>query len=275
MSAGLEEQRIGFIGCGAMARALCGGLIAGGFPATQINGSDPSDSQRSDFTAALDVETTADNTELVAVSDIIVLCTKPGVVIDMLQNLPTQAHAQTKLFISIAAGIQIKALESAIGSGSRVIRVMPNTPALIGEGVSVLCPNQACTEADRVAANSLFRSVGITWVAPEEAMMDAVTALSGSGPGYIFLLLEALGEAGLKQGLPKEAAEQLAFQTVLGAARLALESEASPADLRAQVTSPGGTTLAGLNHLEKAQFREAIHGAVEAATRRSRELGED
>jgi pyrroline-5-carboxylate reductase len=151
---------------------------------------------------------------------------------------------------------------------------MPNTPALVGEGATAFAANAEATEADRVAARALFEAVGTAWEAPSEDLLDAVTGLSGSGPAYVFVFLEALGDAGVRMGLPREAAHLLATQTVLGAARLALESGRPPAELRNQVTSPGGTTIAGLERLEAAGFRSAIGDAVEAATRRSRELGQ-
>ena len=150
---------------------------------------------------------------------------------------------------------------------------MPNTPALVGAGATAFVANQEATEADRAAARLLFEAVGIAWEAPSEELLDAVTGLSGSGPAYLFLFLEALCEAGVRAGLPEDACSALATQTVLGAARLAAESGRAPAELRQRVSSPGGTTVAGLARLEAAGFRSAIHDAVEAATLRSRELG--
>ncbi|MAJ60231.1 MAG: pyrroline-5-carboxylate reductase [bacterium TMED88] len=274
MSEGLAEQKIGFLGCGAMARALCGGLVAGGVPKAHLRGSDPNPSQRENFADSLGIETTGDNEVLVASSDIVVLCTKPGLVAEAIGALPETLRTEPRLWISIAAGIRLSALEQSLGTPSRIIRVMPNTPALVGQGASVFCPNASANESDRAAAESLLAWVGTTWEAPNEEMLDAVTGLSGSGPAYVFLFLEALAEAGQKQGLPREAADALAFQTVLGAARLAIESELSPAELRAQVSSPGGTTVAGLAELDRAGFRDAVDRAVTAATHRSRELGE-
>jgi len=150
---------------------------------------------------------------------------------------------------------------------------MPNTPALVRAGATALCGNAAAGPAEVALASELFASVGSVWVAQSEPQLDAVTGLSGSGPAYVFLLLEALGAAGERMGLPREAADQLAFQTVFGAAKLALESERTPAELRQQVSSPGGTTLAGLARLEALGFAAAVDAAVEAATLRSRELG--
>ena len=274
MGNGLEGQRIGFVGCGAMARALCGGLVGAGVPTESLRGSDPDAGQRAAFEGELGVATTTDNSELVASSDIVVLCVKPGLVARVLRELPDGAGADKKLWISIAAGVRIQGLEVVLGTDCRIVRVMPNTPALVGEGASVLCPNTRASEADRAAAEAVFSAVGTTWEAPAEHLLDAVTGLSGSGPAYVFLFLEALGDAGVRQGLPREAAYQLAFQTVAGAARLALESGRHPADLKDQVTSPGGTTIAGLEQLEAAGVRAAVYQAVEAATRRSRELGD-
>jgi len=274
MSEALDGWRIGFIGCGAMARALCGGLLAAGIPKSHLRGTDVVASQRTSFTQEFGVETGEDNGELVSASDIVVVCVKPGAVVDMLRALPESSTPESKLWISIAAGVRIDALERALGPASRVVRVMPNTPALIGEGASVLSPNARTSPADRAAAEALFAAVGTTWQATHEGMLDAVTGLSGSGPAYVFLILEALGDAGVRQGLPRDAAYQLAYQTVIGAARLAQQSGRHPASLKDQVTSPGGTTIAGLEQLEAGGVRAAIYNAVDAATRRSRELGQ-
>ena len=272
MTSPFESKRIGFIGCGAMARALAGGLAASGLPADQMMGADVAPEQREGFEAALGIRTVDDNGTLLAQCDALVLCVKPGVVVSVLEGLDKSADLQRPLWISIAAGIRIGTLEAALPPGARIIRTMPNTPALVGAGASVLCPNNAALEADQALAEALFAAVGTTWLAPNEGLMDAVTGLSGSGPAYLFLFLEALGEAGIQQGLPPEAAQALAIQTVFGAAKLALEDDRSPAQLREQVSSPGGTTLAGLAQLGEADLRGALSKAVEAATARSREL---
>lgn len=275
MTSPLDAKRIGFIGCGAMARALAGGLLAAGVPADRMRGSDVAEDQRRGFEEALGVAASPDNNPLVAHSDVLVLCVKPGGVAQVLEDLEGQPRLERPLWISIAAGVRIATLAGALPPGARIIRTMPNTPALVGAGASVLCPNSACSEADAALADALFAAVGSTWQAPSEAMMDAVTGLSGSGPAYLFLFLEALAEAGVSQGLPAEAAQALALQTVFGAAKLALEDDRSPAELRAQVSSPGGTTLAGLAELDQGDLRGSLQRAVEAATRRSRELSGD
>ena len=272
MTRSLESKKIGFVGCGAMARALAGGLLAAGVPANQMGGADVADAQRRDFENALGIPTFAANPELVAQSDVLVLCVKPGVMVDVLSGLQDQPGLERPLWISIAAGIRIATLEAALPAGARIIRTMPNTPALVGAGASVLCPNSAAREADEAIAEALFAAVGSTWRAPTEDLMDAVTGLSGSGPAYLFLFVEGLAEAGVRQGLPEDAALALARQTVFGAAKLALEDGRTPADLRAQVSSPGGTTLAGLAQLDLADLRSALDRAVAAATARSREL---
>lgn len=272
MSSPLESKRIGFIGCGAMARALAGGLRAAGVPADRLGGADVSADQRGEFEASLGVQTFAENPELVAQSDVLVLCVKPGVMVSVLEGLADEPELERPLWISIAAGIRIATLEAELPQGTRIIRTMPNTPALVGAGASVLCPNSAAGEEDVAVAESLFAAVGSTWRAPGEDLMDAVTGLSGSGPAYLFLFLEALADAGARQGIPPQAALDLALQTTFGAAKLALEDGRSPAELRAQVSSPGGTTLAGLAQLDLADLRGALDRAVEAATVRSREL---
>ena len=271
--AALGQRRIGFIGCGAMAQALAGGLLAAGVEPGQLLGADPFPAQRDKWTKTLGVEATDDNDALVADCQIVVLCVKPGLATDVLSGLSEPANAKMPLWISIAAGVSIAKLSDALPKGARVIRTMPNTPAICGAGATALCAGEGVEADELAAAEALFGAVGITWVAPDEAQLDAVTGLSGSGPAYVFLVLEALGDAGVRQGLPRDASYRLAFQTVLGAAKLALESGQHPAALKDQVTSPGGTTIAGLERLEALGVRAAFDEAVEAATKRSRELG--
>lgn len=272
MTGGLEDSRIGFIGCGAMAEALAGGLIAAGVPSANLVAADPAESQRDGIAERLGIRTSAENADVVGESDIVVLAVKPGVVTAVLHDLANTADLARPLWISIAAGIPLAAIESGLPPGARVVRAMPNTPALVGAGATALCANASASQAERATAAALFEAVGTTWVTPDESQLDAVTGLSGSGPAYVFLILEALGDAGVRMGLPRDAAYQLAFQTVYGAAKLALESGRHPAALKDQVTSPGGTTIAGLARLEAGGVRAAIYEAVTAATARSREL---
>jgi len=266
----LAQQRIGFIGGGAMAEALAGGLIAAGIAPGRILASDVDAGRRERLRSALGVASCDDNARVARESDLVVIAVKPGLVEAALEGA---GGASRPLWISIAAGVPLARLARALPAQARIVRAMPTTPALVRAGATALCANAAAGPADLALARELFASVGSVWVAQAEPQLDAVTGLSGSGPAYVFLLLEALGAAGERMGLPRAAADQLAFQTVFGAAKLALESERSPAELRQQVSSPGGTTLAGLAKLEALGFRQAIEAAVEAATLRSRELG--
>jgi pyrroline-5-carboxylate reductase len=269
----LAERRIGFLGCGAMAQALAGGLCQAGVSTDQLLGADLAAAQREVFEEKLGIKTCGDNAELVAASDVVIVCLKPDVVPVALAALGNTAELGRSLWISLAAGVSIEKIQSALPDGTRIIRTMPNTPALVQAGATALCPNAASSEEDVAIADALFAAVGVTWVTQDESQLDAVTGLSGSGPAYVFLILEALGDAGVRQGLPREAANRLAFQTVMGAAKLAIESGKHPGVLKDQVTSPGGTTIAGLQRLEEAGVRAALYDAVEAATQRSKELG--
>jgi pyrroline-5-carboxylate reductase len=271
----LGGTQIGIIGAGAMGGALAAGLLAAGTGAAAIRAADPDPDRRATLERERGIRCGADNRELVAQSDLVVLAVKPSQVTTVLRELggPGNASLTRPLWVSIAAGVSLSSLAENLPPDARLVRSMPNTPALVGEGATAFVANPEATEADRAAARVLFESVGTAWEAPSEGLLDAVTGLSGSGPAYVFAFLEALGDAGVHMGLPRDASYALATQTVLGAARLALESGRHPAELREQVTSPGGTTIAGLERLEAAGFRSAIHDAVEAATRRSRELG--
>jgi pyrroline-5-carboxylate reductase len=214
------------------------------------------------------IHSAPDATAAVEISQAVLLCVKPAGIIPLITSL--QGVKESRLLISIAAGVTLKAMEAAAGH-HRVIRVMPNTPALIGQGASAYALGSKCTSADRAVAESLLGAVGsVTQVA--ESLLDAVTGLSGSGPAYVFTFIEALADGGLAEGLSREQALQLAAQTVAGAAALVLQSGQHPAILRDQVTSPGGTTIAGLAALEARAFRSACIEAVRAATRRAREL---
>jgi len=269
----LEGRRVGLIGCGAMARALAGGLRASGVAADDITASDPDAGQRRAFERETGASATESNARTLAESDVVVLAVKPGLVAPVLRALAEAPGRERPLWISIAAGVPLAAIEGELPAGSRVVRAMPNTPALVRAGATALCPNRAAGEEDLRLAEAIFEAVGIVWTTQREDLMDAVTGLSGSGPAYVFLVLEALGDAGVREGLPRDAAYQLAFQTVIGAARLAQESGIHPAALKDQVTSPGGTTIAGLAELERGGVRAALQAAVAAAAARSRDLG--
>ena len=271
----LASRRVGFIGGGAMAEALIGGLLTVGLDAAHLRVAEPDPSRRKHLEEHHGVACAGDADAVVADCDLVVIAVKPGVVRPALEALPADADRTRPLWVSIAAGVTLDQLDAALREGARVVRAMPNTPALVGAGATAICGNARCTPADLSLARALFESVGICWPAPSEGLLDAVTGLSGSGPAYVFVFLEALGDAGVRMGLPREAAYQLAFQTVYGAARLAIEQGRHPAALKDQVTSPGGTTIAGLERLEAGGFRAAIHAAVAEATRRSRELASE
>jgi pyrroline-5-carboxylate reductase len=267
----LGDKRIGFIGGGNMAEALIKGLLAGGVPATSLYVAEPYAERRSFLAERYAVRCGDANTAVVADSDIVILAIKPQVADKVLKGIG-DADTEGKLFISIMAGVKIAAIEGAFPGEVRVVRVMPNTPALVLEASSAIAPGAFATPEDISVALGIFELVGKAWLL-EEKLMDAVTGLSGSGPAYVLTFIEALSDAGVKNGLPRDVATGLAAQTVFGTAKLLLETREHPAVLRDKVTSPGGTTIAGLHALEKAGFRGTLINAVDAATARSRELG--
>jgi pyrroline-5-carboxylate reductase len=267
----LEGRRIGFIGCGAMACALAGGLREAGLAADALLGADPFEAARTRFAAATGAQVGLDNDAVVREADLVVLATKPGAVAGLLAALDPSA-CERPLWLSIAAGVPLSTLQAALPARARVVRTMPNTPALVGAGATAWYPSEGVSETDEALVEAVLGAAGFCWRAPNEDLLDAVTGLSGSGPAYVFLILEALGDAGVRQGLPREAAQALATQTVFGAAKLALETRTHPGVLKDQVTSPGGTTIAGLERLEIGGVRAALYDAVRAATERSRAL---
>lgn len=276
MGGALSGCTIGFVGGGAMAEALLAGLVAAGVPPSSLRVAEPLEARRQHLATRFGVPAFAHNAEAVNGSDVVVVAVKPGLVGSVLEALAAAAGpaARDALWISIAAGIPLRRLTGALPEGARIVRAMPNTPALVRAGATALAAGETCTASDRARARALFETVGIVWEAPNEGLLDAVTGLSGSGPAYAFVFLEALSDAGVRVGLPREAAALLACQTVLGAARLVLETGQDPAQLKDQVTSPGGTTIAGLDRLEAGGLRAAVYEAVAAATARSRELGQ-
>jgi pyrroline-5-carboxylate reductase len=257
-----------------MAEALAGGLVAAGLAAEHICAADPDPSRRKHLEEQLRIETTADNLEAVRGRDAVVIAVKPGLLAHALAPIDADT-ARGPLWISIAAGVPLARLAEALSPDARIVRAMPNTPALVRAGATAICGNAAASGEDLALASALFESVGICWIAPDEALLDAVTGLSGSGPAYVFVLLEALADAGVRVGLPRDAAAKLATQTVLGAAKLASEGDRHPAQLKDQVASPGGTTIAGLERLESGGLRAAVYEAVAAATARSKELAKE
>ncbi len=267
----LKGVKLGFIGAGAMGGAIIQGLLAGGrVVGKNLLYYDP-DRTRQTQMDQLGVQA-APAPAAVMQAQVVLLAVKPQVMDQVLAVISGAARPEN-LIISIAAGVTLKALETALPQ-SRVIRVMPNTPTLVGAGMAALAPGSRATPEDLALALEIFEGVGRA-VVVEERMMDAVTGLSGSGPAYVAVFLEALTDGGVKMGLPRPLALLLASQTVIGAARLCLEKEISPGMLKDLVTSPGGTTIAGLHVLEEGGFRGLVMSAVEAAARRSRELGKE
>ena len=233
---------------------------------------EPRPERREEIANRYGVEVTGDNRAAAAEGDLIILSVKPQVVEAVLAEIAPAIDA-AKLLVSIAAGVSIATLARALPAGTRIVRTMPNTPALVGAGATALARGPHASEADLTVARALFEAVG-TAVVVDEPLLDGVTGLSGSGPAYVFLAIEVLADGGVKAGLPRPAAVALAAQTVLGAARLVLETGRHPGELKDMVTSPGGTTIAGVHALEARGFRAALIEAVEASARRSRELGE-
>ena len=264
-------NKIAFIGGGQMAEAMIGGLLSGQVcSAESIWATDPVAERRDHLKSQFGIRVGSANRAAVAWADVVVLAVKPQTLQVVLSDLgPSLAHA---LVISIVAGVTIRTIAEQIAGAMRVVRAMPNTPAVVREGMTALAMGSAVSEDDSQIARTVFEAVGRV-VLVEERLMDAVTGLSGSGPAYVFLAIESLADGGVKMGLPRQVAELLAAQTVLGAARLVLESGMHPAQLKDRVASPGGTTIAGLHQLEQGRFRATLMSAVEAATIRSKELG--
>jgi len=264
-------MKLGFIGSGKMATALVSGAADSGVLARgAIFVSDAVPGVAEKLAAAAQVTAVATNAELLAQADALVLCVKPNDALDALRSFG--AAAKDKLIISIVAGLPLAVLQDAAGPGVRIVRVMPNTPALIHRGAAAYSLGTTATAADAALTEKLFGAVGVI-VKVKEELLDVVTGLSGSGPAYVYLVIEALSDAGVLMGLPRELSLKLAAQTVAGAAEMVVQTGRHPAALRDEVTSPGGTTIAGLEALEAGAVRSDFYSAVRAATERARELG--
>ncbi|MEJ2515401.1 MAG: pyrroline-5-carboxylate reductase [Gammaproteobacteria bacterium] len=267
-----QDIHIGFIGGGNMARSLAGGLIADGLPASAISIAEPDAARRESLAERFGVRVTSDNDDVARASDVIVLAVKPQVLAEVASALAPSLEGRAPLVVSIAAGVRSADVARWLGGGLPVVRAMPNTPALLGCGATALFAAKTVSDSHREQAERILRAAGaVTWV-EDEALMDPVTALSGSGPAYFFLLMESMADAGAALGLSRDQSRLLVLETALGAARMAMESDEDIPALRRGVTSPGGTTEAALQTLEAGGFRELVRQAVEAATDRSREL---
>lgn len=265
---------ISFIGAGNMAEAMIRGLLRGNlFAPDEITASGPREERMRELAERFRIRTTTDNHEAAKAGGIVVLSVKPQILSRVLEQVGKDISPDS-LVISIAAGVPVAAIQSRLAEGTRVIRAMPNTPALVDAAATAIAGGEHARPSDLEAAKRIFDAVGMT-VILEESAMDAVTGLSGSGPAYVFLILEALSDAGVKVGLSRRNAQLLAAQTLLGSAKLLLETNEHPGRLKDMVTSPGGTAITGLHTLENGGVRTTLMNAVEAATRRSRELGEN
>lgn len=265
------SHKIACIGGGQMAEALLGGMLdARIVDSAGIYATDPYEARRDLLKQRFGIHTGANNREAAVWADIVLLAVKPQVLDAVLGEL--SSVLSERLVISIAAGIPIKYISDRLPDGARIVRVMPNAPAMVREGMSVLTFGSTATPHDKEFVRMAFASVGRVALV-DEALMDAVTGLSGSGPAYVFMAIEALADGGVKMGLPRAVAQQLATQTVLGAARTVLDTGEHPGRLKDRVASPGGTTIAGLHQLELGGFRSSLIAAVRAATERAGELG--
>jgi len=268
------KQKIGMIGAGQMATALAEGFVQAGLvTAENLLASDPVEAARDRFAKATGGRTTDDNARVVSQSGVIFLAVKPQQMGSVAAGLKGQIGAE-KLLVSIAAGIRLAKLSEAFGTHIRIIRVMPNTPCLVRRGACGFCLGSRATAADGELVKRLLDAVGISFQV-EEKLLDAVTGLSGSGPAFVYTVIEALGDGGVRMGLPRNVAVALAAATVRGAAEMVLSTGEHTGVLRDRVTSPGGTTIAGIQVLESSGLRAALMAAVETAARRSIELGTD
>jgi pyrroline-5-carboxylate reductase len=268
-----SQSNIGFLGAGKMATALAKGFVRAELVVPrEIIASDPFDTARKIFANELGAKAVASNVEVAKFANILILATKPDQVGAALAEI-SGAFTKNHLLISIAAGVMLAKLENNLPAGARVIRVMPNTPALVGEGAAGFALGKNATAADGDLAKKLLSAVGVAFQV-KESLLDAVTGLSGSGPAYVYQFIEALSDGGSAAGLPRDIATKLAAQTVLGAAKMVLETGQHPGTLKDQVTSSGGTTIEGLHELEKGKFSATIMSAVRAATEKSKKLGQ-
>ena len=270
----LTDKKIGFIGGGNMAEALTSGLVLSGAARPEnITVSDPREEPLEELREKYGINTTTDNVEVARGAEILIYATKPQILARVLKET---AHVldMSKLIISIAAGVPLAAIEAGLQKELRLIRVMPNICAFVKESATAIAAGKYVEKGDVEMAKAIFDSVGISVFIKENVLMDAFTGLSGSGPAYVFLIIDAMADAGVKMGLSRKDSLLLSTQTVMGSAKLLLESGEHPGQLKDRVTSPGGTSIAGIHTLEQGGLRTTIMDAVEAATKRSKELGE-
>lgn len=269
----MHQPTIAFIGAGNMGRSLAGGLLKSGWDRKRLALADPDRDQQRAVSGVLGVKVSGDNCQVAGRADVVVLAVKPQALRVVAEELAQSVQQKHPLVVSIAAGVRIADLERWLGGALAIVRVMPNTPALVGSGASALYANERVQPMQRDLAESILRTVGVTVWLPREDLLDVVTALSGSGPAYFFLVMEALEQAAIDHGLDAPTARLLTLETAFGAAKMALEGDAEPAELRRRVTSPGGTTERAVAVLED-DIRQLFTRAIAAATARSRELAD-
>lgn len=268
-------NKITFIGAGNMASAIIGGLIDSGVAPSTITATAPNDSELAAIKQRLSINTDTDNNAAVAEADVVVLAVKPQIMRTVCEALRDSVQRQQPLIISIAAGLDAATIDQWLGGSNAMVRCMPNTPSLVGIGASGLYANAQVSDTQRNVATQLMEAVGIVEWVEEEALLDAVTAVSGSAPAYFFLMFEAMEEAAVKLGLPAATARRLAIQTALGAATMAQQSDKDPATLKQNVMSPGGTTERAIQHMEQAQLRTTIADAMQACADRAQAMAKE
>ena len=270
-----KHPKLAFIGGGNMARSIIGGLIASNWPATQICVADPDAGQRKILLDKFGVRCVEDNQQCITDAKVVIMAVKPQMMRQVVSPMAAQLTTSMPLIISIAAGIRSDQLLGWIGTQLPMVRVMPNTPALVNKGVSGLYANALCSAEDKQIADSLMQAVGeVVWV-DQERLIDTVTGVSGSGPAYFFKMMELMLEQGIASGLTPDAARTLVIETALGAATLMRQSNEHPAELRRQVTSPAGTTEAGINEMQHCGIDHAVKSGVRAAIERSEQLSKE
>lgn len=267
-------QQISFIGGGNMAVSLIGGLIADGYPAADIHVAEPDNAKRQQLQQQYNVQTHASNLQATASADVVVLAVKPQIMQGICRELASTTQQNKPLVISIAAGLRSVDIERWLGGDVSMVRCMPNTPALLRAGATGMFANSQVSDEQHQLADKILKTAGITTWVVDEKLLDAVTAVSGSGPAYYFLFMEAMQKSAEQLGLDSKQAKELTLQTALGAARMAMESDDDPATLRTKVTSKGGTTEQAINTFEAHQFSDIIHQAMNAAYQRANELAD-
>jgi pyrroline-5-carboxylate reductase len=268
----MKNKTLAFIGCGNMAASLIKGLIADGYDPKKIMASDPDSNKLAHFSGLCGIGSATDNSEAVEFAEVVVLAVKPQILQQVASDIAAAVQRGKPLVISIVAGVQEKDLDQWLGGDVALVRTMPNTPSMIQVGATALHASPTVSAEQKDHAESILRAVGLTKWVNDESMIDVVTALSGSGPAYFFLVIEAMESAAVELGLPADTAHLLTLQTALGAARMAMESRETPAALREMVTSPGGTTEAALQKFEQGGLRELFVQAITRARDRSIEL---